>query len=110
MAENGDRRDNEGDRRGRFACARRLLSLGFRPRHAELRPQRGAPAGVGGGDLAQVDDPPPRGATPLIKPSNAPATLGACIGYYAQLRDGVVRQDRAGPRAYAVRHREGVLR
>ena len=103
MAENGDRRDNEGDRRGRFACARRLLSLGFRPRHAEL-------AAVGGGDLAQVDDPPPRGATPLIKPSNAPATLGACIGYYAQLRDGVVRQDRAGPRAYAVRHREGVLR
>jgi hypothetical protein len=61
-AENGDRRDNEGDRRGRFACARRLLSLGFRPRHAELRPQRGAPAAVGGGDLAQVDDPPPRGA------------------------------------------------
>jgi hypothetical protein len=44
--ESPSRRDNEGGRRGRFVCVRRLLSPVFRPLRAEPRPQRRDPAGV----------------------------------------------------------------
>jgi len=52
--ESAGRRDNEGGRRGRFVCARRLLSPVFRLLRSEPRPQRLDPVGVGGGGLAQV--------------------------------------------------------